>query len=499
MPWDDAIVETFLTLLAARPDTHIARRGGRTLAAEVSRRRATALAAGGVRSAAGRQAIDEMDRALRDARNIGNPGTTADLTAAAIFVVLLGGRTGGTGSRDAGGGSMQRRGEFRVSVTKDYLVFASAHFITFAGHRCEGLHGHNYRARVTIEGALNEESWFVFDFVELKRIMRGCATRSITWCCCRSRAPRSRSPRTGETVKVRVDGKPRYVFPRRDCALLPIPNTTVEMLARAADRSPAGRARDGGRARADGDRDGSRRELRAVGGLSRDARRDAIARPRHRAALSRPSCSAVATSAPSQPASASRARSSGPRTPPPATSVTCGHRRRARAPISSRSSPPPVPTRARSITITAPHAGVGRARRHDLRRFNRCERPAADDRLAVAQIEAERDAIAADRCADLRQRVVRRQRFEPDDDIGRAERERVACAVDGDVTPASSHSGAPSAATAATSVVLRPTPTIASRSAAYSSETPSRSRYTACERRRVAGIDAEPGHARTGS
>ena len=29
-----------------------------------------------------------------------------------------------------------------------------------------------------------------------------------------------------------VDGKPRYVFPRRDCALLPIPNTTVEMLAR---------------------------------------------------------------------------------------------------------------------------------------------------------------------------------------------------------------------------------------------------------------------------
>ena len=51
---------------------------------------------------------------------------------------------------------MQGRGEFRVSVTKDYLVFASAHFITFAGHRCEGLHGHNYRARVTVEGALNK-------------------------------------------------------------------------------------------------------------------------------------------------------------------------------------------------------------------------------------------------------------------------------------------------------------------------------------------------------
>ena len=62
---------------------------------------------------------------------------------------------------------------FRVSVTKDYLVFASAHFITFAGHRCEGLHGHNYRARVTLDGALDPESWFVFDFVALKHIMRG--------------------------------------------------------------------------------------------------------------------------------------------------------------------------------------------------------------------------------------------------------------------------------------------------------------------------------------
>lgn len=34
-------------------------------------------------------------------------------------------------------------------------MFASAHFITFAGHRCEGLHGHHYRARVTLDGELD--------------------------------------------------------------------------------------------------------------------------------------------------------------------------------------------------------------------------------------------------------------------------------------------------------------------------------------------------------
>jgi triphosphoribosyl-dephospho-CoA synthase len=89
LDWDDAIVETYLTLLAAAPDTHVARRGGAALAAEVSRRAGTVLAAGGVRSAAGRRAVDELDRGLRDARNTANPGTTADLTAAAVFVVLL--------------------------------------------------------------------------------------------------------------------------------------------------------------------------------------------------------------------------------------------------------------------------------------------------------------------------------------------------------------------------------------------------------------------------
>ena len=127
---------------------------------------------------------------------------------------------------------MQPRGEFRVSVTKDYLVFASAHFITFAGHRCEGLHGHNYRASVTIEGDLNEESWFVFDFVELKRIMRRLCDEIDHLVLLPTESTRVGVTEDGDTVRVSVDGKPRYVFPRKDCALLPIPNTTVEMLAK---------------------------------------------------------------------------------------------------------------------------------------------------------------------------------------------------------------------------------------------------------------------------
>lgn len=132
---------------------------------------------------------------------------------------------------------MQRRGDFRVSVSKDYLVFASAHFITFAGHRCEGLHGHNYRAHVTLEGELNEEAWFVFDFVELKKIMRRLCDEIDHLVLLPLQSDRVAVAEEGETVNVAVDGKPRYMFPRRDCALLPIPNTTVEMLAQLlADR-----------------------------------------------------------------------------------------------------------------------------------------------------------------------------------------------------------------------------------------------------------------------
>jgi 6-pyruvoyltetrahydropterin/6-carboxytetrahydropterin synthase len=126
---------------------------------------------------------------------------------------------------------MERQGEFRVSVTKDYLVFASAHFVTFAGHRCEGLHGHNYRARVTVEGALDEESWLVFDFVVLKGIMRRLCEEIDHKVLLPLHNPKLQVAETVESVTVAYEGTPRYVFPRADCALLPVPNTTVEMLA----------------------------------------------------------------------------------------------------------------------------------------------------------------------------------------------------------------------------------------------------------------------------
>ena len=104
LEWKDAIVETFLAILASFPDTHIARRAGIAAADDATRRAREVVAAGGVRSEAGRTALGRMSAALQDTRNHGNPGTTADITAAAIFVVLLAGgwaSPNGSGGHDA--------------------------------------------------------------------------------------------------------------------------------------------------------------------------------------------------------------------------------------------------------------------------------------------------------------------------------------------------------------------------------------------------------------
>ena len=89
LTWSEATVETSLRILAALPDTHIARKLGRDAAAAVSRRAREVEEAGGMRSAGGRRALEAFDGELRGPTNARNPGTTADLTCASLFVVIL--------------------------------------------------------------------------------------------------------------------------------------------------------------------------------------------------------------------------------------------------------------------------------------------------------------------------------------------------------------------------------------------------------------------------
>jgi triphosphoribosyl-dephospho-CoA synthase len=90
-PLNTAVVHTFLKILSERPDTFITRKVGRERALEVSADARAVLELGGLDTVEGRKSLKAFDRQLRASGNKCNPGTTADLTAAALALATLGG------------------------------------------------------------------------------------------------------------------------------------------------------------------------------------------------------------------------------------------------------------------------------------------------------------------------------------------------------------------------------------------------------------------------
>ena len=90
-PLNTAVVHTFLKILSERPDTFIARKVGKEKAQEVSAEAKAVLELGGLETAKGKKSLAEFDKKLRVKGNSSNPGTTADLTAAALALCTLSG------------------------------------------------------------------------------------------------------------------------------------------------------------------------------------------------------------------------------------------------------------------------------------------------------------------------------------------------------------------------------------------------------------------------
>jgi 6-pyruvoyltetrahydropterin/6-carboxytetrahydropterin synthase len=116
----------------------------------------------------------------------------------------------------------------RVSVERNRLRFAAAHFATFLGG-CEPLHGHNYDLIVELEGHLTEDSW-VWDFGELKRATKAIADELDHKFILQRESRVLEISETETSWKVRF-GDRGYVFPKSDVAALPIDNSTAERLA----------------------------------------------------------------------------------------------------------------------------------------------------------------------------------------------------------------------------------------------------------------------------
>ncbi|MCO4762883.1 MAG: 6-carboxytetrahydropterin synthase [Myxococcales bacterium] len=117
-----------------------------------------------------------------------------------------------------------------IRLFKEYFNFGSAHFLIFADGTREELHGHNYRATLELDAAL-DAAWLVADFLKVKPVFRAV---------CDSLDHRTLLPLRNPNLKVSNDGREvtawfgedRYIIPTRDVCLLDIENTASELLAR---------------------------------------------------------------------------------------------------------------------------------------------------------------------------------------------------------------------------------------------------------------------------
>jgi 6-pyruvoyltetrahydropterin/6-carboxytetrahydropterin synthase len=118
---------------------------------------------------------------------------------------------------------------FRIEVAKDYFNFASAHFLIFADGEREPLHGHNYQVSVTMEGEL-DRAGVVLDFITfkplVKRICDGLDHRTLI----QTASPVIQVRERSEEIEVRYR-KQKIILPRQDVILLPLANTSTELLA----------------------------------------------------------------------------------------------------------------------------------------------------------------------------------------------------------------------------------------------------------------------------
>ena len=136
---------------------------------------------------------------------------------------------------------------FYVRLDKEYHVFSAAHFITFHGNVCERIHGHNYRVFVEVGGALDENQ-YVIDFIALRDALKHITDELDHHVLLPTLHPLIRVE-ADETEVVATFQERRWVFPRGDCILLPVENTTAELLARCIARRLLGELRRQGLAR----------------------------------------------------------------------------------------------------------------------------------------------------------------------------------------------------------------------------------------------------------
>ena len=119
-----------------------------------------------------------------------------------------------------------------LHLSKDNLKFSAAHFLIFDSQKAERLHGHNYKVSVQfyIDAVVCQKNGYGVDFGVLKSIIKQIVDRWDERVLLPQMHPDFEFKEEGRHLKVNFRDR-IYQFPKDEVILLPIVNTSVEMLS----------------------------------------------------------------------------------------------------------------------------------------------------------------------------------------------------------------------------------------------------------------------------
>jgi 6-pyruvoyltetrahydropterin/6-carboxytetrahydropterin synthase len=121
-------------------------------------------------------------------------------------------------------------GSYRLVLAKEDFKFSSAHFTLFSAERAELFHGHNYRVALELSGAGLDAWGLLVDLEALKKVVRALCRKLDSRTLLPAEGPGLSWSRENGAVQVRF-GPRRYLFPEDDVLILPLANTSIELLA----------------------------------------------------------------------------------------------------------------------------------------------------------------------------------------------------------------------------------------------------------------------------
>ena len=123
---------------------------------------------------------------------------------------------------------------YSVSLKKAVHVFSAGHFITLTDDICEAVHGHNWTVSCLVSGVPDSHG-MVIDFIFLRDTLTEIISKLDHCMLLPTENPflqvTIQTEQGQDEVLVKF-GERRWIFPADECRLLPLANTTAELLAK---------------------------------------------------------------------------------------------------------------------------------------------------------------------------------------------------------------------------------------------------------------------------